>query len=323
MTATDPTQETDTFADMVGAEDEVIRVVDGVPDDVEVEVEHAHKTRPPLWPFLVLGGALLGFGASFAATHYTRPDPVDVSALEAEVATLRSQFSALQSEREAQPDVTAQIAALQSRVAGIADRPVTAAAATMDTSELEARLDALEAREVPAIDEALVARLEAVQADGLPVGLSDIEAMQGRIEELDERLVRQEDARASSLANATELEALRREVEALRAQVDAGATAKPGTVMPTLTDPAMLPAFPADRLREGAAEAAGEGFLRRSLSRHVRIKDEGSAEVLIGEVEAALAEGDAAAAVAAFDQLPDGLRSLARAWRAEMEGYLP
>ncbi len=294
--------------------------------DPEPVVDDLPMRKRPLWPLLLLGGALLGFGASFAASYYTRPAAVDVSGLEAEVATLRSQIGAMQAERRAQPDLSSQLAALQTRVERLAaqsQQDAVPAAEPVDLSDLEARLDTLENRGSPEIDEALVTRLETLQAEGLPMELSDIEAMQRQIDSLADRLMRLEDAPRDQ----SDVKALRAEIEGLQSRMDEKATdmsvsEAPVTTLPIPVDPDSLPRFPADRLRAGAAELAGEGFIRRSLSRHVRVKDEGSAEVLIGEVETAMDAGDVQAAIAAFDQLPDALRNVARGWRAEMEDYV-
>ena len=67
----------------------------------------------------------------------------------------------------------------------------------------------------------------------------------------------------------------------------------------------------------------GSGFLRRTMTRHIRLKGENNPHILIDRIEADLAAGRANAALSKFDQLPDSLQSLARGWRADMESALP
>ena len=264
--------------DMIeNADDEA--VMDAPADESEDAVVSS-KRRMPLWPFLILLGALLGFAASFAATYFTRPASYDPEPLRAELEQQEAQIASLQKEIETQRD-----------------RPAPRPRA-VDLSPLEDRLTALEntplpewPEPVPPIDEALVTRLEALKEDGFEVSpppdlaplLTEIEALSLRVEALEARPTVQSVSR-----------------ETLQKQPD-----------PISIE--SLPTFPADILREGAEARRGGLF-----SKHFRVRTEDDPLTLIEGVEADLSAGNAAAAVEKFDRLPQELQNLARGWRADM-----
>ncbi len=320
MTASGTEDDRTGFAELVDETPDDIVVVE-TDEDAEIDpvVDGTPARRRPVWPFLMLGGALLGFGASFAASYYTRPAGPDLAPLRAEIASLGQEVEALKALSAQQAAAPApDLSAVERRIAALESAPEPD---MPNMTLVYDRLTALEEAEPPEINEDYVARLEALKADGFdatpPPDLAELEAR-----------LRSLESEAIARADIDPAEDMSREIAALSARLDAlearpVAAAAPVAAAPITLDPATLPRFPADRLRAGAAEAAGEGFLRRSLSRHVRVKDEGSAEVLIGQVEDAMEAGDVRAAVVAFDRLPGGLRDLARGWRAEMEDLVP
>ena len=224
-------------------------------------VEDAETRSNSRWPFVLLLGALLGFGASFAANYLTRPAPYDPAPLRGEIDALRTELAALR------------------------DRPVPETQA-VDLRPLERRVRALETAPAPdaaaPVDEALVERLEALQADGLAVPPVDLEPLEARIRALEER----------------------------------STAAPPPVTQPTDTD-APLPSFPAQALRDGVEARSGGLF-----SKHIRVRREDDPLTLIEGIEADMAARRPAAAIAKFDRLPSELRSLARGWRADMDSHL-
>jgi hypothetical protein len=180
----------------------------------------------------------------------------------------------------------------------------------VDFSPLEQRIIALEARPtVDPLNEEIVSRMEALQAEGfelpeIPV-FPDMDTVEAQIAEFDARIQILE-ARIETV-----------EDRPLPVLID------PIPVVEVTMDPDTLPEFPATALRQGADELSGSGFLRRTLSRHIRLKGDSSPHVLIDGIEQDMVAGRAEAAVRKFDQLPENLQSLARGWRADMEGILP
>lgn len=233
------------------------------------------------WPLALGAGVLLGFVVAFTVSWYTRPAVYDSSALDAQLADLQTELVALKNRPE----------------------PVIP---TVDLAPLTRRISALEARPtVDPLSEEIVARMEALQADGFEVpvmlDLPDFEALETRIKTLED----QTEAQATAIA-----------------ALPVGETAAMSPATEPFIDPDTLPRFPAQTLRDGAVELGGGGFVRRTFSRHVRVLGSNAPDVLISGIEADLANGKPRAALAKFDRLPPQLRSLARAWRANMEDAL-
>ncbi|MEM7729799.1 MAG: hypothetical protein AAF311_11060 [Pseudomonadota bacterium] len=261
--------------------DEIIVLSPDDPDaDYEDYAEIDEPVRPKrlVWPWALLGGLVAGGLAATAAIWMLWPDSYDASALEARIDTLESE-----------------VQALRRRPAPVAPQ--------VDLSPLERRIAALEDRPtVDPLSEEIVARMEALQAEGFtvpempePVDLAPLEA---RLSAMEERV------EALTLAASSSVR-----------------TVEDGPAGPVV-DPSTLPRFPAQTLREGASEMSGSGLIRRTLSRHVRVRGEDTPDALIDTVEAELAAGRPAAALATFDRLPPRLQSLARGWRADMQDVL-
>ncbi|MGJ8559874.1 MAG: hypothetical protein ACSHX3_06525 [Litorimonas sp.] len=266
-------------SDATEGDDEYVDVAyEDVGEDLMEEV--APKWRL-LWPLLVGAGVLIGFAIAFAASWFLRPAPYDASALEAKIADLQTEVVALKNRPEA-------------------------VIPTVNLAPLTRRLVALEARPtVDPLSEEIVARMEALQAEGFEVpampDLPDFEATEARLNTLEEKL----QAQASTIAN-----------------LPVGGSLAIAAETEPFVDPSTLPRFPAQTLRNGAAELGGTGFVRRTFSRHVRVRGSNAPDVLISGIEADLADGKPRAALAKFDRLPQQIRSLARAWRANMEEAL-
>lgn len=248
--------------------------------------DDAPKQRS-LWAIPLVAGVVVGLAVTFALTWYLRPEPYDDSAMNARIAALQADITTL----ENRPD------------------PVMPTIPTVNLAPLTRRIAALEARPmVDPLSEEIVARMEALQADGFEVPVMpefpefpDFEAMATRINALEDQVA----AQSATIA----------------ALPDVGASAQPGDEEP-FVDPDTLPRFPAQMMRDGAAELVGSGFLKRTFSRHVRVRGSDAPDVLISGIEADLVRGKPRAALAKFDRLPPELRTLARAWRANMEEVL-
>jgi hypothetical protein len=255
-----------------------------VGDDI---AEEETEKRRWLWAVLLVVGIVIGLSIAFAMSWFLRPAPYDDTALTARVAALQSDITAL----ENRPD------------------PVMPTIPTVNLTPLRQRISALEARpEVDPLSEEIVARMEALQADGFEVPVMpelpefpDFDAMTARINALEDQLATQ-----AALIAATP---------------DVTGTVQLRENEP-FVDPDTLPRFPAQTLREGAAELGGSGFLKRTFSRHVRVRGSDAPDVLISGIETDLANGKPRAALAKFNRLPPELRTLARAWRANMEETL-
>lgn len=240
-----------------------------------------------LWAIPLIAGVVIGLAVAFTLTWYLRPMPYDDSALTARIAALQTDISALENRPE----------------------PVMPTIPTVNLAPLTRRIAALEAR--PTIDplnEEIVARMEALQADGFEVPVMpelpefpDFDVMTARISALEEQVAAQAEAMASLPDASADTQKLNDE---------------------PFVDPDTLPRFPAQTLRDGAAELGGSGFLKRTFSRHVRVRGSDAPDVLISGIEADLASGKPRAALAKFDRLSPELRTLARAWRANMEEAL-
>lgn len=261
---------------MTDSDDIIVLTPDDVDDVVEDTCEAAQKR--PLWAFALAGGVVAGFILAFAASWYIRPPATDLTPLTSQIDSLRSEMM----------DLKAQ------------EAPI---APTVNLDPLIQRIDALEARPtVDPLNEEIVTRLEALQADGFEIpempDFPDVEAITARLAALESRL------------------------DALETAMQA--QAQPMTVNESvIVDPSTLPRFPADIMRSGAQQLSGSGFFRRTFARHVRMKGSDDPETLIAGIETDLANGKARDALNKFDRLPAQLQSLARGWRADMEDALP
>ncbi|WP_298917720.1 hypothetical protein [uncultured Algimonas sp.] len=199
----------------------------------------------------------------------------------------------------------ARIEALQQEVATLRERPEPVIP-TVDLAPLERRIAALEARPtVDPLSEEIVTRLETLQADGFEIpempDIPDVEALEARIADLEAGMQRR----------------------AVDAPSPSGLADTPPVRRETAVDPKSLPRFPAQTLRDGAAELSGSGLIRRTFARHVRVRGADNPDRLIDLIEQDMMAGRPRAAIDKFDRLPAQLQTLARAWRADMEDALP
>lgn len=176
-------------------------------------------------------------------------------------------------------------------------------------ASLQNRLDALEnapLSNMPDIDADAVSALQKAQADGFNwPNLTEIEANISRLE--------QEHADLSDrLQNISEEFETFKEAPIDVIALGGEAAPEPITITQTLT----LPVFPEIALRKSAEEAVSQkGFLARTLSKHIDVKQPNDPIVLIEKAALAVKSGNLDLAVKTFDQLPDEIKVAGQDWR--------
>ena len=213
--------------------------------------------------------ALFGAGGGAVLSKTLQSPAVDISplkttldALETENKTLKAQLTRLQRDIKALP------------------KP-----AALDMTSIESRLEALEGAKPQAIDQDLLARLEALNEEGSEVlDLSDITA---RIAALETRPV---------LASTTPANITPNQVEA-------------GSVLP-FPKAAILSALE-------TSHPSG-GWLKRSLKKHISVQSEDNPRYLVELIVENIEEGNNQAALTAFDKLPSDAKAAGQAWRESL-----
>ncbi|MEP3890038.1 MAG: hypothetical protein ABJN69_06190 [Hellea sp.] len=158
--------------------------------------------------------------------------------------------------------------------------------AVVDLSGVESRLDRLEAAEPQALYPDLIARLEALKEDGSEaLDLSDI---------------------------LTRLEALE-----ARPVLVASAPVETAIIMP---QPIENIAFPEAKILAVLDKAeASQGWLKKSLNKHISVQSEGNPRFLVELVIKNIEAENFDAAIAAFDKLPAEAKAVATDWRKNIE----
>lgn len=270
-------------------------------ESLERETDNSASPKPRSGLMKLTGliglGVLLGGALVASAAWYFQPEPFDDAELRAEIATLQSRLNTVQARPEPTPtDLSPLTRRLETTVTRL--------------QALEARIQQLENTPDPApIYADLVGRLEVLQEQGFeipedfvfpdmpePVDLSEIE---GRVDTIEQRLTALRAQRAAAVSSS------------MQEDIDE-----------TPVDLSNLGRFPGDRLREAADELSGEGLVQRIWSQHVRVRGEKTPRVLINDIESHLASSQPRAALASFEQLPEPMQDLARAWRAELESVI-
>ena len=288
------------YDDLVADQDDAEALV--AADDAELSAPR--RSRAPLWIAL---GLLGGFALSVGASYLLRPEPFDASRLQAEVAALQNEVETLRT--RAAP--ASGLRPLERRIESLENRE-TPDVQPVALEPFEARLDALgervsdiEQAEPPVVDEDLVARLEALQADGFTASPPpDLSELLGRVAALEERS-------AAPEPEVVDLAPLEARINALESRP-----------APRATRPAVVPAyppFPSDALRDAVEARQGGGL----FSKHIRVRDDNDPATLLDGIEADLKAGRTRAALAKFDRLPEPIRNLARGWRADMDDVTP
>lgn len=315
------------YEEMIEDEPKPIGETQEVELGTEAELDLVEPRAKSPWKAFILTGFLAGligaagggFGA-YAALKKFSPAPapqasINLSPIEMKLKRLTDRVSAA--------ETSAQDAA---------NRPA-AVSEPVDLSAVEDRLNALETAPSPEIDPAALTALQAAQADGfewpdvssledkiaalesqaetpvqttLPEDLierltvleADVEAVQNTAPAIDEDMMSKLNARLSALENRP--------------------AAKPTTIVERVS----ILAFPKDLMIE-AVEANREGSLiKKTLSRHIRVKDANAPLTLIEGIESDLSEGRLAPAAEKFERLPSPVRSAGQAWYESVKASL-
>ncbi|GGX72402.1 hypothetical protein GCM10011309_23420 [Litorimonas cladophorae] len=258
---------------------------------------------------------------------------------------------------EAAPDFSAElmaatrplsetVAILERRLAGLEtdigdmDAASLTLAEPVDLSTIETRLTTLETTAPSEIDPATIAALNAAQADGFK--WPDTSALQARVTALETELLKLSEVPASEMPSDFPV-GLTERLEALEAQITQSSSTEDLSVMmsnvletiearvsalenvepiaPRVERIAVL-AFPKEALLKAVEANAEGGFVKKTLSRHVRVKDDDNPRTLIDQIEVDISEGRLDAAANKFERLPAPVKTAGQAWYESVKASL-
>jgi len=264
-------------------------------DDISVKT-HRRFVGYKTLGFATIIAALLGAGGGAALSKLTAKSLPDLS-------PLQTQMEALQSESKA---LKAQMTRLQR------DIKAKSAPAKIDLSGLETRLESLESAEsadvsvLPPIDADLVARLEALQAEGSEaLDLSDI---MKRLHQLED--TRHEDVVADVKA------ALMTDERFIPNPMP---SKEPETKSASL--PSDIPPFPkAEILKALDKFDSSKSWIKRTLDKNITVQSEDNPRYLVDLIEVDLSDGNFEDAMSKYDKLPSIAKSAGKDWRDAIKG---
>lgn len=287
------------------------------PDDIDVEIvepeeiEQNEEMEPKtkgvglvsvviFSAFAALTGAV---GGAFGAQYFIKAP--DISAINSQIslqaADVEDKFQ--KSVNALKVDMNALKTDLMDVQGGQASEQILAS--------LQNRLEVLEnAPEtgIPEIEPEALTALQNAQADGFEwpdmTGLeSTIVRLEQENSDLSDRVQALSDALESITDAPTDI-----------MPIGGGESSRPLTINQTIT----LPAFPETALRKAADEAVKQkGFLARTLSKHIDVRQPDDPVVLIEKSALAVKSGDLELAVKTFDQLPDEIKAAGQDWRSD------
>ncbi len=222
----------------------------------------------------------------------------------------------------------------------VSDRPVPVVE-PVDLSSVETRIEALEAAPVPDIDPVALTALQSAQADGfewpdtsgLETRLTGLEtqvnelpeaiAPDAMLEILDRLEVLETDLATAvppsaamttpiSGPDADAFDSLIARVSALENRAPLAAKVQHVAVL----------AFPKAAMLSAIEDNAEGGFMKKTLSKHIRVKDENGPLTLIEGIEADIAKGRLKAAVEKFERLPVPVKAAGQAWYESVRASL-
>jgi len=268
-------------------------------DPIETSAKSPQKSP---WKAFILTGLIASlFGAAgggygvFTGLKSQKPNTaaapaVDLSPLEAKLKNLTIRLEAAEAsvkKSAARPTSTGKpvdLSAIEKRLDRLEATPKIEAG---DLSGLEKRLDTLEDAPSPEIDPAALTALQSAQKDGFEwPDTSDLDSV------LNEEL----EARLTALENRP---------------------AGPGRI-----ERVSILAFPKEAMVAAVEDNIEGGLLKKTLSRHVRIKDENDPIALIEGIEADIAKGRLEGAADKFDRLPEPIRAAGQAWYDSVKASL-
>lgn len=283
-------------------------------DDIEVEIVEPEDIEEPtesevgrkgigLIPVVLLStlAALFGaLGGAYGAQFLTKsPDLLKVdSQIDRKTAELEDK------QQKALASLKDEIAGLKNNVmqvqGGQASEEVLAV--------LQNRVDALEAAplpEFPEIDPEIMTALQSAQADGF--NWPDMTGVETKLEGLEKDYT----------DIAEQLRSVSERVEDLN---DKALMVKPmgsSDLLLSKTLPTSSLEFPETALRDAAEQMVSkQGFFKRTMSKHIDVRDPSDPIVLIEKVKAALQAGDIDLAIKTFDTLPESIKEAGQEWRA-------
>lgn len=235
--------------------------------------------------------------------------------------------------------LTARLDAAEADVKKAVNRPFPKAASIpepVDLSGLEKRLDALESAPSPEIDPAALTALKSAQDDGFD--WPDTSGLETRLSELESKLAEQPEATVPEGLEAR-IETLEADFETAKSaenllEIDPARAAKIEAIEARLRDLENRPApaakiervsilaFPKDALIAAAEDNVEGGLFKKTLSRHVRVKDENDPIALIEGIEADIVKGRLQAAADKFERLPEPIRTVGQAWYESVKASL-
>jgi hypothetical protein len=308
--------------------------VDAVADTFEGTLEREPQNSVKPWKAVVLTGLLAGLiGAGGGAFGV--------------YAGLKAQTP------DAAPDISADLAAvttpLNAKIETLERRLIKAEASVrdvkssskstptpIDLSSIESRLEALETTPTSEIDPAAIAALQAAQADGFE--WPDVSTLETRLTGLEAEISNLPDSTQTEVSSdlGDRLEALEtdflaanigdrlsamdsRNAEMLEGRISA--LENRGSVAPIIQRISVL-AFPKDALLKAAEDNTEGGFMKKALSKHVRVKDDDNPRILIDQIEADISEGRLEAAAIKFERLPAPVKVAGQAWYESVKASL-
>lgn len=241
--------------------------------------------------------ALLGaIGGAFGAQYFV-PKP-DLSAVQVQID--RAVASVKDENAKALSDLKTTVQTLRQQTIENMD------AENVDAmiSGIESRITALENMPVPIlpeIDAQTLTALQKAQEDGF--NWPDISELETQLSDME-----------------AEIALLRSELEAAQAQPFAMNADTTKSIVQNGLLPIDPPEFPLSTLMSAVEEKMeNKGFLARTFSKHVQLREPDDPIVLIEAAGKAAKAGDLSSAIKAFDQLPEDIRKLGQDWRNAAE----
>ena len=338
------------YEDMI---DDEAEPTEPLPEEEVEDVYVEPRTKSPWKAFILTGliaslfGAVGGGYGVYEGVKRFSPKAADQPSVD--IALLESKLDALSN----------RVTTAESAAKKAANRPVPKTVPvdfSADFSTIEARLDALESAPAPEIDPDALTALQAAQADGFEwpdtSSLEDrLSALETETEAAAKLAVASENLAASEAAEAAEVSESSEMTASIMERLDAievDMKAKPEPVVQTkaivetrLEDlearldtlenrPAPAPrvkrvsilAFPKAAMIEAVEDSVEGGIMKRTLSKHIRVKDDDDPITLIDAIEADIAQGRLDAAANKFDRLPEPVRAAGQAWYKSVKASL-
>ncbi|CAM3819852.1 hypothetical protein [Litorimonas haliclonae] len=253
---------------------------------------------------LSLVAALLGAVGGAYGTHYLFP-PANMEDLRASV---QQDVSRIQAETQAAvEDLRQMVASLEGQVSD----------ASSDTN-IEETLNAINERlqtlenapepNLPEIAPETLSALKAAQRDGF--NWPETDAVENDVLDLT--------SKTESLE--AQIDRLKAQINSLQTELNAQASRPqvPQTETETVTPAG--PEFPKQALLNAAKlRVDSQGFLSRTLNKHVSVDSPDSPKSLIEKIDTAYDKGDIYTAIKTFDHLPSDIRSAGQDWRDAAE----